>query len=542
MVAVRTPSLLPNAAAPLPAPVAESETDVESMIAGRWLYYVGILALAFAVTFFLKYAFDNDWIGPTGRVGMGLLAGSALYPFSHWLLQRGYRYFSEGIAGLGAAILYSSMWAGWYYYMRFPQSVAFALMIVVTAVTVVVALGRDSERIAVLGLIGGVLTPSLVSTGQNAEVTLFSYITILGVGVLAVAWKRRWMWLPPILFASTVVYFWGWYSDFYSPEQMNTTLCFATVFLLLFGVLPAIRGSREGQLPRTEVSIVVGNAFNYLIALRAMLWPEHRWGLTLAVLVLSAAHLLAERALPPKKTEANQIARFLYAGLALVFATLAIPIRLDGHWITIAWAVEGALLLWGGLRIGWAALRYAGMVLFLIVAVRIIALPIEAAPDFLLNAGFLTLAFCSAAAFAVYWFSRKVVAQLEQFERTMLDGLAIAANLCLLVALSREVRELYGRKPALGIDVGLAQQLALSILWITYALALLFAGMRWKSPMLRWQGLALLGVTVIKVFFVDLSFLARFYRIMSFLVLGIVLLMVSFYYQRLLGSKSKEKK
>ncbi len=97
------------------------EGNFEAVFAGRWLNYVGILALLFAVTFFLKYAFDNNWVGPRGRIGIGLLAGSALYPWSQHLLARGYKYFSEGIAGLGAAVLYLSLWAGWHYYHIFPQ-------------------------------------------------------------------------------------------------------------------------------------------------------------------------------------------------------------------------------------------------------------------------------------------------------------------------------------------------------------------------------------------------------------------------------------
>ena len=108
----------PHAASPRQTPpltrastvASRPDSDVETMIAGHWFYYVGILALALAVAFFLKYAFDNDWIGPTGRVAIGLLAGSALFPVSQWILGRGYTYFSEGITGLGTAILYLSIW------------------------------------------------------------------------------------------------------------------------------------------------------------------------------------------------------------------------------------------------------------------------------------------------------------------------------------------------------------------------------------------------------------------------------------------------
>jgi uncharacterized membrane protein len=521
-----------------PSPRApQPESDVESLIAGRWLYYVGILALAFAVTFFLKYAFDNNWIGPTGRIAMGMLAGSALFPLSHWILHRGYRFFSEGIAGLGAAILYLSIWAGWHYYLLFGQSMAFTLMIVVTVATTVVALGRNSERIAVLGLLGGVLTPILVSTGKNEEVALFTYLALLGAGMLGIAWKRDWKSLPPVLFASTLIYFWGWYGDFYAHDELLRTVLFASIFFVMFAVLPAIRGTREGELPITEIVLVLANATNYLVALRTMLWPEYRWGLTFGVLALAALHLMAERALPQREVRANQLARILYTGLALTFVTLAIPIRLDGRWITIAWAAEGAMLIWSGLRIATVALRAAGFGMFLIVAVRTFAVPIEASPVFLLNARFLTLAFCAAMAAAAVVFSRRSNVKFENLEKGSYLALGIAANLCFLVALSIDVWDVYGRMPSLAIDASLAQQLALSVLWLFYALALLVPGVRWKSAALRWQGLALLGVTVIKVFFFDLSFLARFYRIISFFVLGLVLLVVSFYYQRRMAEK-----
>ncbi|HXX18775.1 MAG TPA: DUF2339 domain-containing protein [Candidatus Acidoferrum sp.] len=522
-------------------PAGQPDTDVETMIAGHWFYYVGILALALAATFFLKYAFDNNWIGPTGRVAIGLLVGSAMFPLSHWLLGRGYRYFSEGIAGLGTTILYLSIWAGWHYYALFEQSTAFVLMIVVTAVTTIVAIGRKSERIAVLALIGGVLTPAIVSTGRNEEVVLFTYLAILGAAMLVIAWKRDWKTVPPVLFASTVFYFWGWYAEFYRLDELTRTLAFATIFFALFGALPAIRSIRDGELPGLEIGLVIANAMEFLIALRVMLWPEYRWGLTLAVLALAAAHLLAERALPQKPGRTTQITRMLYAGLALTFATLAIPIRLEAHWITLAWATEGLVLVWCGLRVFSRALRAAGLLMFAIVAVRVVVLPIEVgfAPSFLLNARFLTMTYCAVAAIAAFALARRSEAEIEGIEARIFFALAIAGNFCFLVAISRETWDLLGRTPSLGIDRGLAQQLGLSMLWVVYALAQIIPGVRWKSVALRWQGLALLGVTIIKVFFFDLSFLARFYRIISFFALGLVLLGVSFFYQKMSAKTAK---
>ena len=510
--------------------------NFETLIAGRWMNYIGILAILFAVAFFLKYAFENNWIGPRGRVGIGLLMGAAMFPWSHRLLDRGYKYFSEGIAGLGAAVLYLSLWAGWHYYLIFSQTAAFAMMIVVTALTTIVAVGRNSERIAVLALVGGIVTPELVSTGENHEVTLFVYMAVLGAGMLALARARDWKSLPPIQFVATLIYFWGWYSDFYAEDALATTVVFATLFFVLFAALPVVRSRREGELSLVENGIVLVNSLAYLIALRTMFWPEHRWALTIAVLILAAVHLAIERALPQKKTSGLPVTRIIFAGLALTFVTLAIPIRLDGRWITIAWVVEGAVLIWSGLRVQVSALRAAGFLLFVVAACRLAFIPLPA-DRFLLNARFATFAIAVTCFLLACYFARTEGEPLGEHEQLAFLGTAIAANICALAALSLEIWDYFERTPSLGIDRGLAQQLALSSLWLVFALGLLAAGISKKSAVLRWQALALLGVVIGKVFVFDLSFLQRFYRIISFLLLGLALMLISFFYQRRMAER-----
>jgi uncharacterized membrane protein len=511
-----------------PAPPA---LNFEALVAGRWLNYVGILALLFAVTFFLKYAFDNNWVGPQGRVGIGILLGAALYPWSQSLLNKGYEYFSEGIAALGAATLYLSLWAGWHYYLIFSQSVAFALMIVVTVATFVVAVGRNSERVALLAQIGGLITPLLVSTGENHEVGLFTYLAILGAAVLGLAWVRAWRWLLPLQFGATLVFFWGWYSDFYNRTELGTTILYATIFFLLFAAIPLVRSWREGGPSEPEIGIVVINAAAYLIALHEMLWPQYRWSLTIAVLALAAAHAGAERLLPAGRQAQTRVARILYGGLALTFATLAIPIRCDGKWITLAWAVEGVVLIWSGLSIKFPIMRWAGLLLFVVVTARLAVASIPA-NTFMVNARFATFAIAVACFFAACYFASESGLEMGAEEKAMYLVTAIAGNVLLVAAFSLEVWDVFGRMPSLGIDREHAQQLALSALWLVYALALLAIGTWKKSAVIRWQGLTLLGVVIVKVFVFDLSFLEKFYRIVSFSLLGLALLLISFYYQR----------
>ena len=508
-----------------------SSLDLEALIGGSWLNRIGIVALIAATSFFLKYAFDNNWIGPRGRVGIGILLGAAMLPWSQWLLGRGYRYFSEGIAALGAAVLYLSIWAGWHYYALFNQSVAFASMIVVTVVMAVVALGRDSQRIAVLSLLGGFASPAIISTGRDHQVVLFTYLLILGLGLLVIAVRKDWRWLAPLAFALSQIYYWDWYETFYREERLERTALFATLFFLLYATMPLLRALRLNRIAELDALLIVLNALAYLGALYAMLWPAHRWPLTLFVLAISAAHVFAARLIPPPKTGESLLTRYLFAGLALTFATLAIPIRLDGKWMTLAFAVEGAILVWTGFRGATLPLRQAGYFLLVLAAVRVLAFPLPA-PTFLFNqrfATYLALIVCFAAVFVL---AHQHVAAIGDGEKAIFGILAVAINVYALIALSLELWDYFGHASSLEMDRGLAQHLALSLLWTGYATVLILVGVRRASALLRWQALALFLLVVMKVFLYDSSYLDRFYRILSFFILGVVLLVVSFLYQR----------
>src|ERR1700733_6416922 len=515
--------------------LASSSHDLEALIGGNWFNRLGILALIVAVCLFLKYAFDNNWIGPTGRVAIGVFLGAAMLPWSQWLLGRGYSYFSEGIAALGQATLLLSIWAGCRYYTLFSLDVGFAAMIVVTAVMAAVAIGRNSERIAVLSLIGGVLTPPLLSTGRDQEFALFTYLLILGAGFLVTAAFRNWSSLAPISFFLTQIYFWGYYSEFYRPAKLAMTLTFATLFFLLFMALPAIRAARTSTLETLELFVVLLNSFAYMAALYSMLWPEYRWALTLAVLLLSALHLGIARFVRSKKTGEWTASQQLLAGLALTFVTIAIPIRLDGKWITLAFAVEAALLIRMGYRSLAPLLRVAGFILLGIAALRVLFIPLPA-EQFIFNERFATFfGVIACMGFVLYSAQQQRSSPDVEFndsDLTVLAGLSVVMNIYALIALSLELWDYFGRSATIGIAPGLVQPLALSVLWTAYATVLLIVGMKRQSQLLRWQALILFGAAVLKVFFYDSSFLERFYRILSFFILGIVLMVVSFLYQR----------
>lgn len=535
------------AVAPPAASPRGSSLDLETMIAGRWLNRIGLLLVLIAVAYFLKLVIDNEWVGPTGQVALGVLAGAGLLGFSQWLLGRGYLYFSEGITALGAGVLYLSLWAGGSYYRLFSLDVAFFAMIGVTAATVAIAVGRDSQRIALLGLIGGFLTPMLVSTGQDAQVALFTYVAVLNAGLLAVARKKSWRWIELPAFFFTLIYFWGWYGRFYHVFQpLLRTLAFATLFFAEFSALSVIRARRLGAVLGEQAFLVLFNGFSYLLVLLVLLYDHYRWSATFSTLALAGVHLMILRLLPAAAAEAQRarITRLLFAGLALTFVTVAIPVSLEGKWITLAFAVEGAVLVWSGFRAPAWQLRAAGFVLFGLVGLRLLTEPL-AGGTFLFNERFATFAATVVCFAAALYFARRQWEEVRERERRWFGLLGVAINVVAVWALSVEAYEYFRRDlaselVAVRLDALLARQLALSLVWTAYATALMVLGVRRNVSALRWQALALFGLTVVKVFFYDLSFLSGVYRVLSSIVLGLILLAVSFLYQRRMAAQAAE--
>jgi uncharacterized membrane protein len=267
------------------------------------------------------------------------------------------------------------------------------------------------------------------------------------------------------------------------------------------------------------------NAGNYLFALHLLLWPEYRWALTGAVIGLAALHLAIYKAIPRVDQEST-VVRILFAGLALTFVSLAIPIRLEGIWISISWSIEGTVLVWSGFRARWWFLRASGCALFAGVIFRFFFFMPEA-DVFFLNLRFATFLVAIVSMAVAVYFSRKQPEGITANEVDLFNVLGVAVNVLALWALSLEVCQYFSH-----FNDRLGRQMALSLLWTVYAGGLLISGVRRNAEALRWQGLVLFGIAVGKVFLYDLSFLSGGYRIVSSIVLGVVLLGVSFLYQR----------
>lgn len=559
--------LPPPSSAPLPItpveprPTTPSPTlikdvrdgDLESMVGGQWLNRIGIAALLIGAAYFLKLAFDNGWIGPSGRVAIGLLAGIGLVIWAERIHSRGHKYFAYSLTSVGVGIMYLSLWAAFQLYHLVPGGVAFAAMIAVTASTAVIAVRKDAQILAAVAMSGGFATPTLLSTGQNRPVELFSYLLMLDVFAIVLASFRPWRSLLAGAYLGTIVYYFGWAAKFYSPDQRATATIVITSTFVLFASLPLLRklqGNHDGDetsppsRSKTVIAIAIFNPLVYFSVLYSLFEADYQSELAWVAIFLAAIYIAISRqlnhdlaAFPPEL----RVEKWLHLALGLGFLTLAIPIKLDGHRITIGWLVEAGLLLGVGHRARNDFLKYASIVALGLGLFRLIFFENFVTTQLFVNWRFLTYLVAIAVFAGMAW----VVREERGARDTAFTIVLVCINVLALLALNYEVSDHFARQmqeaktyfPAErnSSDWRETQRIrdfTYSALWMIFGAVNLAIGFMRKLPSLRWQGLALIGVTIVKVFLYDLGNLSGAWRVLSFIALGVLLMAISFLYQK----------
>lgn len=544
-----------------PKPNREHETNLESRIGSHWLNRIGIAAVLIGVSYFLKFAFENNWIGPAGRVTIGLLAGIVVVIWSERFRGSGYKVFSYSLKAVGIGVLYLSIWAAFQVYALLPSTVAFIAMLAVTTATAAMAISQDAEILAAFALSGGFTTPALLSTGQNRELALFSYVTVLNIATLAMLVFKPWRRLLILSYVGTLILYVGWYFEFYKQSELGLTLFFATLFFVVYAIAPLVARRPEGPAERFTIillSLALLNAAVYFLQSYVMISEVSKTNMAWFALGLAAAYLLLarlSRARFPDPALAQKL-QFLHLALAVGFITVAIPIRLDAHWITVGWLVESAVLLWVANRIKSDFLNVFAIVALTMSVVRLVVIDnfYSTQPIFNARMGVYTLAIAVLGIVAWYASKRQDDAGRNAFALSI-----VAINILALITLSPEVSDYYAQQmSAMGSGVGrwdmthwsrlksieISRDFTYSALWMAYGAMLMAVGFWRKSAFVRWQGLLLIAATTVKVFVYDTSQLDRIYRILSFIGLGALLLTISFVYQRdwlkLSGQKKSE--
>ncbi|HEY8550278.1 MAG TPA: DUF2339 domain-containing protein [Vicinamibacterales bacterium] len=636
-----------DAGAGVPPPVPPPES-LEARIGARWLLYLGVATLVLGLSYFVKYAFDNEWIPPAGRVLLALVAGFALIGVGRRCVAQDLVVYGQSLTGGGIGVLYLSIYAAHQWYGLIGRPAAFVGMVLVTAAGAVLADRQRSQPLALFAITVGFFTPALVGGDPGAPATILTYLLILDAGTLYLARRRAWPALNLASYVLTFLVLMSWGERHYQRDQYLVVQLYLTAFLLLF--LYVYRENRRAPGPLASLTSALlifapvvyhlasvailsphrGAFFIYLIAfsvagvmtagllrmrwLRLLVWVgaalpllgyvsarlSRGWLLAawITVLAIYGLHLIAQAQaldedretvpppeillihgnglwllaaiwtlLAPRTLDAAAPAAFglaaFYAllaalarrwhaeaavhaaGLAAGLTAVACAMYFRGPWMIVSLAAEGVVLVWLALRAERLWLRAGGLLLLglaTLVGLERLMQPgrIDAWP--LANARSLTTVFLIAVLYAAAWLHHRTA---RRTHRPVIAALMVSANLVTVALISSEIDAFFDVRAWTsggtgGMAAELARQLSLSIAWATYAVVLVAAGLRWRYRPIRYLAIALFGLTIAKVFFVDLATLDRVYRMLSVIGLGLLLLLASYLYQRLRASEDDE--
>jgi uncharacterized membrane protein len=353
----------------------ERNPDLEKFIGENLANKIGIGVLVLGIGYFVKYAIDQNWIGIYGRVFIGILCGGLLLGLAHWL-RKSFAAFSSVLVGGGIAVLYLTIAIAFHEYQIFSQTLAFILMVIITGFTIVLAISYNRMELAVLAILGGFGSPFMVSTGEGNYVVLFTYIMILDVGMLVLAYYKKWNLVNIVAYAFTLLLFGSWMGTKFessNDSMVQGALIFATLFYLIFFGMNIVNNIRENtKFQALEITLLLSNTFFYYAAGMVILSGEANevykglFTAGLGVFNFIFAYLLYKN----QRVDRNLI--FMLIGLVLTFISLAAPIQLEGNYITLFWAAEAVLLLWLSQKSGITLMKAASVIITVLMLISLI--------------------------------------------------------------------------------------------------------------------------------------------------------------------------
>jgi uncharacterized membrane protein len=511
---------------------------LESWIGRRGLGWVAVVLLLFSTAFFLKYAFENRWIGELGRVALGTAAGVGLCGWGYAYHRRGWRAFSQMLTSGGVVLLYLVTFSAFGYYHLIPQASAAIFLMILVAETASLAALYEAPAIALMAVVGGLLTPLLLHSERDQYISLFSYLLILNAGMGGLALVRRWPAIGTVALLGSEWLFWLWYQENYHPAKLGAALVFTVALFAVYlahGAL-ARRATIEDLVRQILNAIFVGAAGYVLLD-----EDYHVWMGTLAVAMASVYALFGWLILHRRPDDRKAL--FVAVATSMGFVACAIPLQAHAAWIPFGWAVQGALL-WGfGLRINARALCGTGCVLLVLAVARLVLFdtPYAGRTPFvpIFNLYAFPALLVSACLFACAAVARLSRFQLDAGNNVLAPAAGLVGIGLVWLILSVETYTFFGARAALGQpnapDLLRSGRTALSVVWAAYAALLLWCGFRMQSLLVRWVALILFAITLIKVFVFDMGDLPGLYRVLAFFVLSIMMGAAAWGYQKVIS-------
>ncbi len=339
------------------------------LFGGNTMVRAGIVVLFIGISFLLKLAVDKNMIPIELRLMAVALGGIALLVVG-WRLRDKRAQYSWALQGGGIGVLYLTIFAAMKLYQLIPAGPAFALLAAVAFLSAFIAIKQSALPLAFLGFAGGFLAPILTSTGQGNHVGLFSYYLVLNLAIAYVAFHKSWRPLNVLGWGFTFIIGTLWGVKKYVPENFATTEPFLIIFFLLFTAIAVLYAHRQATKASdyVDATLVFGTPL-VGFSLQYGLLHDSKFGLAYSALALGVFYLGLAWWVLTRKRETLKFLGECFLALGIGFATLTLPLALDGRWTSAAWAVEGVGLLWVGLKQNRTFPAIAGLALQLLAAI-----------------------------------------------------------------------------------------------------------------------------------------------------------------------------
>jgi len=422
---------------------------LEQRIGTRWILIAGVVAIFVGVAFFLRYAIDNFSIGPLGRVIAVAAGGLIALTAGEITRRRGYEIVAKGVTALGFAVLYAAVFTTSQLYGLIGTAPAFILAIIITASAMAYAVTLNEIVMAFLSLLGGFLTPVIVSTSQNLPIPLFSYTLTLGVGAILCGYYRKWRTVNLLAFAGTFLLYTSWFEKFYRPDitaiepslsQMPMALGWLGIFFLIYLVMPILYELvNKKDTHKEDVMLMLFNAIVTFYYLHAIFFESHQSILAFCTAGLAAAHLIMMAVAMARCRDDKNLQMVLLA-IALVFITVAVPLYWKMCALTMAWAIQAIVLTVIGLRYKSVLTQFSAIVTLLLSCGNLlIYLPMHTeAFRLFINPTFGTWCVVASATCICHILYRNISTTTEELHDLITQLLYTAAGLLLFAATTME--------------------------------------------------------------------------------------------------------
>ncbi|HIJ52764.1 MAG TPA: DUF2339 domain-containing protein [Planctomycetes bacterium] len=391
--------------------VKATKSSLEQRIGTKWVNIVGIITFIVGICFFLKYAYEH-WVTEIGRVIITTITGLLAISVGELTRLRGYGIVAKGVTALGFAILYAAVFSAYGFYGLIGSTPAFALSIIITAAALLYAVGLDEIVMAFLALLGGFLSPVILSIPVNRPFALFTYVSILSVGTMLCSFFRKWRAVNILALTGTFILYTRWFEKFYVPAgrgQLAVALVWLAVFFTIFLILPTLYELVKRTIAQREAPLLtLANAAIVSYYLYRILYVDHKNALALCVLAMAIAHLVMMQAIR-KRCRADLRLQVTFLAIGLFCITVAIPLYFKIYAAVMAWSAQAVILALIGNVYDSKCTRIASFVALALSGLAILTkLPLHSEPfDIILNIPFVSCLFVGVAFYLFHLIYRR---------------------------------------------------------------------------------------------------------------------------------------